>query len=148
MATKTENALEALKAVIMGLGSVNVRRNPLLPTAFEAGQLVAILDGTPEETGRRFAVQPVIEFEHAVILEIVVTGKNDESRNSKINALVSAIGTALSADLKLGGAVDYLTFGPPADPATDLFVGAEDVQSCSIEITLFYETSENPMEAV
>ena len=148
MATKTETALEALRTVLTGLADVNVRRNPTLASAFGAGSLIALLDGTPEETGRRFGNPVVLEFEHMAVLEIAVIGKSDALRQSAMNALVTLIGNALHADRKLGGAVDYLSFDPPADPVTDLFAGTEDLLGVSIDVTLYYETSENPMEAV
>lgn len=148
MPTKTETVLSTLNAALDGIATANVRRNPTMPSGFEAGPLIAMFDGTPELTGETLGNTGSREYEHTVQLEIAVTGSTEAARRDLVSDLCIAIGNILDADRTLSGVVSYLIFSPLGDPVSDLFSGADDVSGGSIDVTIFYETNTNPMEVV
>ncbi|MBU2960064.1 hypothetical protein KO516_04315, partial [Citreicella sp. C3M06] len=60
-------------------------------------------------------------------------------------ALVSLSALVL-ADRQLGGAVDWIEVGAPQQTEAVPMQGAETLAGAVLPVTIFYETTDNPME--
>ncbi len=137
MATKHETVLEALRTQIdAALGAtITVTRNEGLPQNVPSGGWVNQPDGDPKKGDYIFGFG--YEIDHVVELEVIVQAATNTLRAAAMEALLVPIGTALRADLTLGGAVESLEIGQPSSgPVSE--VGTEDWLGTTVPITLLY----------
>ena len=141
--TARETAVAALHTAIAASVSASlalVQRNTALPEEMGAVGLVIVRDGNPGQP--EFTHSPAVwHYEHTAEVECFAQGNTDTARDTAIDAILAAVGTAISADRTLSGAVEYAQEGAPMD-MTDIGPdGANPVRGTVVPITLFYSTS-------
>jgi hypothetical protein len=140
--TTAEAVLQALGArIASGLppGAV-FQRGGVLPVKIPAAGVAILRDGDPGEP-EPWISPPGFYYEHLAELELVVDRATPELRAAAFDALKASVGTALAADRRLGGLVDWCE--PRAAAAIDLPVdGADGLRAASVRILLAYATTD------
>ncbi|WP_299558719.1 hypothetical protein [uncultured Sulfitobacter sp.] len=143
MATRHEAVVLALMAQLGG-HAVPVSRQDELPRRCPDEGLLNLVPQDPVETGFRLGAGRR-EWQRPIDLEIVVQGETAQKRSSAFDELVGPVGVLLVGSV-LGGLVDYIDLSAPQQINDVPMEGAETLLGGVITITLFYETSINPME--
>ena len=136
--SKREAILSALFDLLAGLsGGVAVVRNDVLPERIPGAGLVILRDGEPGEP--EVTLSPLrYHYQHRAELEVIVQAGT--GRASTFDVLITAIGTALTADRTLGGLCDWVE--PEAPAPVDLPVdGAAALKAAVITVVLHYTTT-------
>lgn len=144
MPSPHESAVAALQTALAG-HTATVLREHDLPVVCPAEGLVNIAPGNPEDVGARLGVG-VREWEATVDLEHVVQGADASTRDAAMDALLVETAALVLADRTLGGAVDWIEVGGVQASDTVPMQGAESLKGAVLPVTLFYETTDNPME--
>ncbi len=124
--------------------SSEVIREIELPVHCPANGLINLLPADPEEQDEHLGTG-VREWNRVLELEVVVQDHDTAQRIAKLDASLVEIGALLHGST-LGGLVDYLRLGAPQDADNIPMEGAASLKGAVIPVTLFYETSNNPME--
>src|ERR687898_1156050 len=106
-ASKAEQVLDALRALLETIPDAVVERNSVLPEKVPAGGLIILRDGDPGELEQALGGFGNAYYQHAVELEVHVEEGDAAARDAGYDALLQQIGAALEADPTLGG----LAFG-------------------------------------
>jgi hypothetical protein len=138
-ASKAEQVLEALRAVLETVPGATVQRNSVLPENIPAGGLIVLRDGDPGEPERALGGFGSTYYQHAVEIEAYVEEGDAAARDAGFDALLQDIGAALEADPTLGGLAFGLTYGRP-EPAIEAVAGAPAIKSATLSVTVDYET--------
>ena len=141
--TRHEAIIQALVAALAGHPSV-VTREAELPQVCPPTGILNLMPRDPEEVGRRLGIG-MREITRVVDLECVVQSGDPAIRATLLDTSLSAIG-ALLVGSTLGGLVDYLDVGEPVGADEVPMEGAASLKGATVPVTLFYETSNNPME--
>lgn len=109
----------------------------MLPERIPAPGLIILRDGQPGEP--EVTMSPLrYHYHHRAELEVVVQAPN--GRATAFDALIAAIGTALEADLTLGGLCEWV--GPEAPASVDLPIeGSAALKAAVITVVLHYTTT-------
>jgi hypothetical protein len=142
-ASKAEQVLDALKALLESVPGATIDRNSVLPEKIPGGGLIILRDGDPGEPEQALGGLGNAYYQHAVEIEIYVEQGNAAVRDSAFDGLLQQIGAALEADLTLGGLSFGLTYGRP-EPAIEAIAGAPAIKSATLTVTVDYE-SEAPL---
>jgi hypothetical protein len=121
-----------------------VTREIDLPERVPLQGLVNLRFADPVELGRAFGLGR--EWSRACTLEIVVQANEPALRIARYEAILGRLGALHSAQ-GLAGVVDYIDLGAPYESEVIPVEGASSVRAGMVDLTLFYMTSENPMEA-
>lgn len=140
MATKTEQVLLALLALLNTITGPTVARNEAVPQRIPSGGLLVLRDGDPGEPERVLGGVPNLYYTHEIDVEVYVQSGVAATRDSAMDTLLTAIDTKLAANLTLGGLVYGMTYSRPANGVEGV-EGAPTIKSCSISITVDYESS-------
>lgn len=87
------------------------------------------------------------DISRIVNIEIVVKGADGETRRSRMDEILKAIGLAFYQNPPAIVGVDYLDIGMPIETDTVPMQGAALLRGTTVPIELLYTTSSNPMEA-
>jgi hypothetical protein len=139
MTTRREEVLTALLSAIEGVPAATVKREEPLPEKVPAGGLVILRDGDPGEP--EVLLSPLTYlWQHRADIEVIVQKAPDEAP-AALDALLAAVGSALSADRTLGGLVDWVEWSAPQtrDHAID---GAAGLKGAVVTVTLHYASSD------
>jgi hypothetical protein len=143
-----ETALAALhtrlQTALPGLSPAPVvLRGETIPQRISPGGLVVLRDGdTVEETA---ILSPLSwSIEHRAEIEVTVTGATPAARTALLDALLVAIGDAITAERTLGGAVEWAQPGAPELQDTE-FEGAAAARSALVSVTLWFTTAGSPL---
>jgi hypothetical protein len=139
-ASKAEQVLDALKALLESVPGATIDRNSVLPEKIPDGGLIILRDGDPGEPEQALGGFGNAYYQHAVEIEIHVEQGNAAVRDSAFDGLLQQIGAALEADLTLGGLAFGLTYGRP-EPAIEAIAGAPAIKSATLSLIIDYETS-------
>jgi hypothetical protein len=139
-ASKAEQVLEALRAVLETVPDAAVDRNNVLPEKIPDGGLVILRDGDPGEPEQALGGFGNPYYRHAVEIEVYVEGSDATARDAAFDDLLQQIGVALEADPSLGDLAFGLTYGRP-EPAIEAIAGAPAIKSATLTVTVDYETS-------
>jgi hypothetical protein len=139
-ASKAEQVLEALKALLETVPGVVIERNSVLPEKIPDGGLIILRDGDPGEPEQALGGFGSTYYQHAVDIELYVEEGDAAARDAAFDALLREIGVALEAELTLGGLVFGLIYGRP-EPAIEAVAGAPAIKSATLTVTVDYETS-------
>lgn len=136
MPTIRETILAALHARLLPLAAI-VLRDEVLPERIPAPGLIILRDGEPGEP--EVTLSPLrYHYQHRAELEVIVQAGT--GRASTFDVLITAIGTALTADRTLGGLCDWVE--PEAPAPVDLPVdGAAALKAAVITVVLHYTTT-------
>ena len=138
--SKREDILAALTVALTGGVSATVRRNEVLPEKVPPAGLVILRDGTPGEPD--VTLNPRTEFySHRVEIEAYVQRAADGSGEAALDTLLRDIGTALNADLSLGGLAENLIPNAPETGALAI-EGAAPMLNAHLGVTVEYLVSD------
>jgi hypothetical protein len=143
-----ETALAALQArLAIALAVRNpaplVLRNETVPQRLPPGGLVVLRDGnTVEETP--ILSPPAWQIEHRAEIEVTVAGAMPGARAALLDALLVDIGTAITGNRSLGGAVEWAQPGA-ADFEDVEFEGAAAARAATIPVSLFFTAAGSPL---
>ena len=120
-----------------------VLRNETMPQRLPPGGLIVIRDGeTLEETA---ILSPLAwAIEHRAEVEVTVGGATPAARNALLDALLVAIGAAITADRTLGGAVEWAQPGAPDFEDVE-FEGAAAARAALVPVSLFFTVAGSPL---
>ena len=138
-ASKAEQVLEAMKAVLETVPGAVVERNSVLPEKIPADGLIILRDGDPGEPEQALGGFGSTYYQHAVEIEVYLD-EGDAARDAAFDDLLQQIGAALEADPTLGGLAFGLTYGRP-EPAIEAIAGAPAIKSATLSVTVDYDTS-------
>ena len=138
-ASKAEQMLEAVKALLETVPSATVERNSVLPEKVPNGGLIILRDGDPGEPEQALGGFGNAYYEHAVEIEVYVEEGDAAARDAAFDDLLQQIGAALESDPALGGLAFGLTYGRPG-PAIEAVAGAPAIKSATLTVTVDYET--------
>lgn len=143
MPTKQEAVILALADALAG-HTAQVMREEVLPQECPAEGLINIVDEDPVEAGYQLG-SGVREWQRQVELEIIVYSEDDTALTGLLDsAAAEAVGLLLAADFE--GLISYILIGA-AQGADDIpMADAVFLRGATVPVTLFYETSDNPME--
>ena len=138
-ASKAEQILGALMALLETVPGASVERNNVLPEKIPDGGLVILRDGDPGEPEQALGGFGNAYYQHAVEVEVYLEEDDAAVRDAAFDDLLQQIGAAFDADPTLGGLVFGLTYGRP-EPAIEAVAGAPAIKSATLSITVDYET--------
>jgi hypothetical protein len=138
-ASKAEQVLNALKALLEAIPDAVVQRNNVLPEKVPAGGLIIVRDGDPGEPEQALGGFGSTYYQHAVEIEVYVEEGDAAARDAAFDDLLQDIGAALEADSTLGGLAFGLTYGRP-EPAIEAVAGAPAIKAATLTATVEYET--------
>ena len=138
-ASKAEQVLDALKALLETVPGATVERNSVLPEKVPDGGLIILRDGDPGEPEQALGGFGSTYYRHAVEVEVYLEEGDAAARDAAFDALLQQIGVALDADPTLGGLAFGLTYGRP-EAAIEAVAGAPAIKSATLSVTVDYET--------
>ncbi|MBF0354967.1 MAG: acyl-CoA transferase [Alphaproteobacteria bacterium] len=139
MPSLREQVLAALFLQIQHVQSAAIKREEPLPEKVPEGGLIILRDGDPGDP--EVLLSPVTYlWQHQAEIEAVVQRPASEAAVA-LDALLSELGTALSADRTLGGLVDWIEWSAPRtrDLAID---GAAGLKGAVVTVTLHYASAD------
>ena len=142
-ASKAEQVLDALKALLETVPEAVVERNSVLPEKIPDGGLVILRDGDPGEPEQSLGGFAGAYYQHAVEIEVYAEEGDAAARDAAFDDPLQQIGTALEADPTLGDLAFGLTYGRP-EPSIEAVAGAPAIKSGTLNVTIEYET-ETPL---
>jgi hypothetical protein len=138
-ASKAEQVLDALKALLETVPGATIERNSVLPEKVPDGGQIILRDGDPGEPEQALGGFGSTYYQHAVEVEVYLEEANSAARDAAFDALLLQIGIALEADPTLGGVALGLTYGRP-EPAIEAIAGAPAIKTATLTVTVDYET--------
>jgi len=138
-ASKAEQVLEALRAVLETVPGASVERNSVLPEKVPAGGLIIVRDGDPGGPEEALGGFGSTYYQHVVEIEVYVEEGDAAARDAAFDAFLQQIGAALEADPTLGSQAFGLTYGRP-EPAIEAVAGAPAIKSATLTVTVDYES--------
>lgn len=139
MPSKTEQVLEALRALLETVPGVEVERNTALPEKIQTGGLIIVRDGNPGEPDQALGGFAGAYYSHRIEVEMYVQGGDAVARDAAFDSLIQATGTALEADPTLGGLAFGMTYGRPSVDV-EAVDGAAAIKTGTLAIVVDYET--------
>ena len=136
-ASKAEQVLDALKALLETVPDALVQRNSVLPEKIPDGGLIILRDGDPGEPEQALGGFGSTYYQHAV--EVYVEDGDAVARDAAFDDLLQQIGVALEADQTLGGLAFGLTYGRP-EPSIEAVAGAPAIKTATLSVTVDYES--------
>jgi hypothetical protein len=138
-ASKAEQVLDALKALLETVPDAVVQRNSVLPEKIPDGGLITLREGDPGEPEQALGGFGNAYYQHAVEIEVYVEEGNAAVRDTAFDALLQQIGAALETAPTLGGLAFGLTYGRP-EPNIEAIAGAPAIKTATLTVTVDYET--------
>jgi hypothetical protein len=138
-ASKPEQVLAALKALLETVSDAVIERNSVLPEKIPHSGLVILRDGDPGEPEQALGGFGSTYYQHAVEIEVYVEQGDAAARDAAFDALLQKVGAALEADPTIGGLAFGLTYGRP-EPAVEAVAGAPAIKAATLTVTVDYET--------
>ena len=138
-ASKAEQVLDALKALLETVPDAVVERNSVLPEKVPAGGLIILRDGDPGELEQALGGFGSTYYQHAVEVEVYVEGGDAAVRDTTFDDLLQRIGTAFDADPTLSGLAFGMSYGRP-NTSIEAVAGAPAIKSATLSVIVDYET--------
>jgi len=138
-ASKTEQVVGAVKALLDTVPGVAVERNSVLPEKVSVGGLIIRRDGDPGKPEQALGGFGSTYYQHAVEIEVYLEEGDAAARDAAFDALLQQIGSVLEADATLGGLAFGMTYGRP-EPGIEAVAGAPAIKSAILSVTVDYET--------
>jgi hypothetical protein len=138
-ASKAEQVLEEITALLETVPDAVVERNSVLPEKIPEGGLIILRDGDPGEPEQALGGFGNAYYQHAVDIEVYVEQGDAAVRDADFDALLQQIGVALESDATLGGLVFGMTYGRP-EPTIEAVAGAPAIKTATLTVTVDYES--------
>jgi len=139
LASKAEQVLDALKALLETVSDAVVERNSVLPEKVPGGGLAILRDGDPGESEQALGGFGNVYYQHAVEIEVYLEEGDAAARDAALDALLQQIGAALEADPTLAGLAFGMTYGRP-EPSIEAVAGAPAIKTATLTVTVDYES--------
>ena len=139
-ASKAEQVLEAMKALLETVPGAVVERNSVLPEKVPTGGLIILRDGDPGEPEQALGGFGSTYYQHAIEIEVYVEEGDAAARDTAFDGLLQQIGAALDPDPTLGGLAFGMTYGRP-ETSIEPVAGAPAIKSGALTVTVDYETA-------
>jgi hypothetical protein len=139
-ASKAEQVLNTLKALLETVTDAVIERNSVLSKKVPGGGLVILRDGDPGEPEQALGGFGNAYYQHAVEVEVYVEEGDGVIRDLAFDDLLQQIGVALETDPTLGGLAFGVTYGRP-EPAIEPVAGAPAIKTATLLVTIDYGTS-------
>jgi hypothetical protein len=137
-ASKAEQILGVIKALLETVPGAVVERNSVLPEKIPAGGLIILRDGDPGEPEQVLGGFGNAYYQHAVEIGVYVEEGDESIRDTAFDDLLQQIGAVLDADSTLGGLAFGLTYGRP-ETSIEAVPGAPAIKSATLIVTVDYE---------
>jgi hypothetical protein len=137
-ASKAEQGLYSIKALLETMPGATVERNSVLPEKIPAGGLIIVRDGDPGEPEQALGGFGNAYYQHAVEIEVYVEEGDAAARDAAFDDLLQQIGAVLEPDRTLGGLAFGLTYGRP-ETAIEAIAGAPAIKTATLTVTVDYE---------
>jgi hypothetical protein len=138
-ASKAEQVLEAIRALLEAMPGATVERNSVLPEKTPAGGLIILRDGDPGEPEQALGGFGNAYYQHAAEIEVYLEEGDAAARDAAFDALLQQIGASLEADPSLGSLGFGLSYGRP-EPVIEAVAGAPAIKSATLTVTVDYES--------
>jgi hypothetical protein len=138
-ASKAEQVLDALKALLETVPDAVVERNSVLPEKIPDKGLVILHDGDPGEPEQALGGFGSTYYEHAVEIEVYVEEGEAAARDAAFDALLQQIGETLETHPTLGGLAFGISYGRP-EPSIEAVAGAPAIKAATLTVTVDYES--------
>ena len=138
-ASRAEQILKALKALLETVPGVKVERNTAVPEKIPAGGLIVLRDGDPGEPEQALGGFAGAYYSHRVEVEIFVEEGDAAVRDTAFDVLLKDIGAALEADPTLGGLAFGMNYGRPSTDV-EAVEGAAAIKTGTLAVVVEYET--------
>ncbi|TPE47228.1 hypothetical protein [Amaricoccus solimangrovi] len=125
-------------------GDPPVSRAAVLPEDCPSEGLVNLRLEDPVEEGRVFGV-PAREWSRVAAVEIVAQPGDEAGARALFDALAAKVGGLRGQAIE---GVDYLDLSAPGDVEDPPILGDAPVRAGIVQITLYYETGDNPLEEI
>src|SRR5215218_1161711 len=129
-ASKAEQVLDALKALLETIPDAVIERNSVLPEKVPGGGLVILRDGDPGEPEQALGGFGSTYYQHAVEVEVCIEEADGAVRDTAFDELLQQIGATLDADSTLGGLAFGLTYSRP-EASIEAVTGAPAIKSAT-----------------
>jgi len=140
MVSVREGILTRLFGELKAIHGATVVRGEVLPERVPAGGLLILRDGDPGEP--EVTLSPLrYHYQHRAEIEVIVQAGTAPERDAALDDLLTAIGTAIAADRKLGGLCDWVEASAPS-PVDLPIEGAAALKAAIVPITLIYTTAD------
>jgi hypothetical protein len=139
-ASKAEQVLEAIRALLETVPGAVFERNSVLPEKVPAGGLIILRDGDPGEPEQALGGFGSTYYQHAIEIELYVEEGDAAARDTAFDDLLQQIGAALDPDPTLGGLAFGLSYGRP-EASIEAVPGAPAIKGATLTVTIDYETS-------
>lgn len=143
MTSKTESVLQSLATLIDAGTTAAFERNASVPEKIPPEGLVILRDGNPGVADEALGGFDPVYYEHETEIEIYVADGAQSGRDTLFDTIVTDIGTALSNNPDLSGAVYGITYSRP-DVTVEIIPGSHAIKSGVIPLVLDYE-SQTPL---
>jgi hypothetical protein len=137
-ASRAEQVLDALKALLQTVPDASIERNSVLPEKIPGGGLIILRDGDAGEPEQALGFGSTY-YQHAVEIDVYVEQGDAAARDAAFDALLQQIGAALEADATLGGVAFGLNYGRP-EPSIEAVAGAPAIKTATLTVTIDYES--------
>jgi hypothetical protein len=97
-ASKAEQVLNALKALLQTVPDASIERNSVLPEKIPDGGLIILRDGDPGEPEQALGGFGSTYYQHTVEIEVYLEEGDAAARDVAFDDLLQQIGLALEAD--------------------------------------------------
>jgi len=138
-ASKAEQVLEALRAVLETVPGASVERNSVLSEKVPGGGLIILRDGDPGEPEQALGGFGNAYYQHVVEIEVYVEEGDAATRDAAFDALLQQTGAVLEADPTIGGVAFGLTYGRP-ETSIEAVSGAPAIKTATLSVTVDYES--------
>jgi hypothetical protein len=138
-ASKAEQVLDALKAVLETVPDAVVERNSVLPEKISDSGLIILRDGDPGEPEQALGGFGNAYYQHALEIEVYIEEGDAAARDAAFDDLLQQIAAVLEADPTVGGLAFGLTYGRPK-PAIEAVAGAPAIKTATLTVTIDYES--------
>lgn len=138
-ASKAEQVLEAIKALLETVPGAVVERNSVLPEKIPDGGLIILRDGDPGEPEQTLGGFGNAYYQHAVEVEVCVEEGDAAVRDAAFDDLLQQIGAVLETDDTLDGLAFGLNYGRP-ETSIEAVSGAPAIKSATLTVGVDYET--------
>ena len=138
-ASKAEQMLEALKALLETVPDAVVERNSVLPEKVPGGELIILRDGDPGAPEQALGGFGNAYHQHPVETEVYLEEGDAAARDAAFDELLQQIGPVLEADPTLGGLAFGLTYSRP-EQVVEAITGAPAIKAATLTVTVDYES--------
>jgi hypothetical protein len=138
-ASKAEQVLDALKALVETIPDAGVVRYSVLPEKVPAAGLIILRAGDPGGPEQALGGFGSTYYQHTVEIAVYVEAGDAAARDAAFDALLQQIGAVLEGDPTIGGLAFGLTYGRP-EPSIEPIAGAPAIKTATLTVTVDYET--------